>query len=209
MYKIALILILFILAAFSAPQPDNNDGEVMKVAKKNLASWLAQIPAGQESVFGFNNREEFTTANIAKPFRIITLNKNFFVEETLSDKNYLLMQNEWRVPVMAKGKNSLLLTVSRQDTTFSAVDMGGATLAKELQQKDIEPALNNQYILRIYPLACDFLVKAVAGKPFNEATYIPLTSAVMAIKELGDKKTFTLIEILPLVKQQLKVQPKY
>ncbi len=209
MYKVALGFALFILAGFSIPLPIDNDSKVMMVAADNLTLSLAKIPAGQENNYGFKNREEFTVSSVAKPFRVITLNQDFFTDATPGDKNYLSMQNEWRVPVALKGNNCILLTVSQQGNDLAVVDLGGAMLAKELQISDIEPASTNQYILRIYPLTCDFLVKAADGKTLNEATYIPLTSAIMAIKELAVKKTFTLAEILPLIKQQIKVQPNY
>ncbi len=210
MSKFILLFSLLILAGFSISLPDEKEDRVIKIAQDNLTTSLAKIPEGQEKLYGFTNREEFRTSSIGKPYRVITFSNDYYNEETLSDKNYILIQNEWRVPVTVDGKNRLLFTVSQQDTTLEVVDLGGAVLAKELQEKDNNVLSGSHYLLRIYPLTIDFLVEVTPGGSLANATYIPLTSAAIAINSLNEKRIskLTLPEVLYIVKQQLKEQSK-
>lgn len=210
MYKTILLFALLILGSFSISLPDEKEDKVIKIALDNLSISLAKIPVGQENYYGFSNREEFKTSSVGKPYRVITFTNDFYNEDKLIDKNYILIQNEWRVPVTVNGENRLLLTVSQQDTTLEVVDLGGAVLAKELQEKDNNVSSGSRYLLRIYPLALDFFVKVTPGSSLADATYIPLASATIAINSLNEKRIskLTLLEVFYIVKQLLKQQSK-
>ena len=210
MYKQGLLIAALIFCS-SFTSSDEIESKVLKAAQDNLASSLSKIPEGKENLYGFGSRDEFKSCTVGKPYRVIALNNAFYNDETvLAEKNYIIEQNEWRVPVMVNGENRLLLTVARESETFNVVDLGGMQLAKELQQKSEKFSLSeSRYILRIYPLVSDFLVKTTSGSLTN-ARYIPLTSASIGIETLKEdsKYEYSLNEVLQLVKQELKNQSK-
>ncbi|MCX6311877.1 MAG: hypothetical protein NT084_09615 [Bacteroidetes bacterium] len=208
MRKIIPILFVFAICSFAFSFPEKCDTLVKQVAEDNLAISLAKIPVGQENNFGFANREEFKLGKIGNPFRTITFTNDFYQDSKLTDKNYILLQNEWRVPVSVNGNNRILLTVYGKDSTLNVVDIGGMVLSKELQEKTPISESNNNYILRVYPLGMDFIVTTNSNQSLAEGTYIPMQSAESFITALSGKTTFTQSEILKLVKEKLAEQSK-
>lgn len=211
MYKQGLLIAALIFCS-SFASSDEIENKVIKAAQDNLASALSKIPGGKENLYGFSSRDEFKSCSIGKPYRVITLNNTFYNDDAVlvAEKNYIIEQNEWRVPVIVNGENRLLLTVTGESETFHVVDLGGVQLAKELRQKSEKFNLSeSRYILRIYPLASDFLVKSTLGLLTN-ARYIPLTSASMGIETIKEdsRYEYSLSEVLQLVKQELKNQSK-
>lgn len=183
---------------------DDISSKVIKAAQDNLASSLAKIPAGQEKSFGFTSRDEFVNASVGKPYRVITFHKDFYNDEVTLDKNNsIVTQNEWRVPVTVNGKNRLLLTVTGIGDEYKVVDVGGAGLAKELEQKTIVG--NNYFLLRIYPLSADFVAVSNSAS-LEQAQFIPLTSALSAFEFLKaiDKSSWLLDELLSQIKEEKK-----
>ncbi len=197
------LLLIFGLMGFSFQVPLENSGLVMKAAKDNLSSMLAQIPKGMEPRYGFPDQSELAKADIGQPYHVITLTNAFYTADKLNGDNYIELQDEWRVPVTVNGENRTLLTVTGKDSSFKVVDLGGTLLAKELWQKNSTVNKADYFLLRVYPLTMDLIVVRAPGQTFSEATYIPLTSATMAIKAFGEKKTCTLSEVLQLVKGHL------
>ena len=210
MHKQGLLIAALIFCS-SFASSDEIENKVIKAAQDNLASALSKIPVGKENLYGFSSRDEFKSCSVGKPYRVITLNNAFYNDAAvMAQKNYIIEQNEWRVPVIVNGENRLLLTVTGESETFNVVDLGGMQLAKELQQKSEKFNLSeSRYILRIYPLASDFLVKLTPGLLTN-ARYLPLTSASMGIETIKEdsRYEYSLSEVLQLVKQELKNQSK-
>jgi hypothetical protein len=210
MYKQGLLIAALVFCS-SFTSSSEIENKVIKAAQDNLAASLSKIPGGKETLYGFSSRDEFKSCSIGKPYRVITLNNTFYNDEAvLAEKNYIIEQDEWRVPVVVNGEDRLLLTVTGESETFNVVDLGGMQLAKELQQKSEKFNLSeSRYILRIYPLASDFLVKSTPGLLTN-ARYIPLTSASMGIETIKEdsRNEYSLSEVLQLIKQELKNQSK-
>lgn len=208
MRKFLPLLVVFAICSFSFSFPDNSDAIVKQIAEVNLKTSLEKIPVGQELNFGFANRAEFNSAQVGNPYRMITFTNEFYQDTKLTDKNYFLVQPEWRVPVSVYGVNRVLLTVFKQDSSLSVVDIGGAVLSKELQEKTPATVAGFNYLLRIYPLTMDLIVSTKPNQSLEEGLYIPLQSAKSAIKVLNEKPTFTFEEILKLVKEKLAEQSK-
>ncbi|MFZ4399767.1 MAG: hypothetical protein ACOYO1_07015 [Bacteroidales bacterium] len=205
MYKVLLFFALLILYSLSYSQTENVENKVIKIAENNLSVSLSKIPIGMEKYYGFSDRKEFIDASIGKPYRVISLSNEFYSNQKLSTTNYIQIKNEWRVPVIVKGANKILLTVIRQDTSFEVVDLGGAALAEELQQKSKYSFNDELYILRIYPLAIDFFVRISVGSSFSEALYIPLNSAINGLSSLKEKNLtkLNLTDVFSITKQKL------
>lgn len=94
-----------------------------------LGAFLARIPPGQETTYGFNARSEFAEATPGEPYQMYTVasgGSRSSVDQSLQP------MNEWRVPVSVRGEYRALLTVIRDRDRWRAVDFGAALLAREL-----------------------------------------------------------------------------
>src|ERR1041385_5896858 len=89
---------------------DNKEAQVKKAADKGLQPMLTLIPDGQEQAYGFNSRADFAKAATGEVYRTISFTNEFYQDEEISSsKNYIRVQNEWRVPVVVDGNNKTLL----------------------------------------------------------------------------------------------------
>ena len=211
MQKTILFIAAFLaLCSFSPASSGQNDATVMKVAQDNLQSFLTQIPPGQLEGFGFNSRGEFASSTIGKPYQMLGLNLDIYKGIQVNDESAIIVQDQWRVPVVVNGQQRLLLSVSGKNGSMETVGMGGAGLATELQKKgDLANANQQFYLLRIYPLEADFFVSAT-GSSFTDAKFFPLYSATMAMPVLNEYNTtsLSLSQVLPIIKDALKNQQK-
>ncbi len=203
MRKFTFLLSALAIICLSFSIIDNMEAQVKKAAQQQLQTALAGIPAGQETGFGFSSREEFKSATVGEVFRTISLTKEFYQDDQLINRNYIHVQNEWRVPVVVNGDNRVLLTVAGHDTALNVVDIGGAMLAKEMQAKSNGQSSKDKFIFRIYPLTMDFIVLVEHGKSLEEGNYYPMNSAVMAIPTL-DGSSMTQAEVFQQIKKKLK-----
>lgn len=182
---------------------DNLETQVKKAAGAGLPGMLALIPQGQEKSYGFSSREDFTKALPGEVYRTISLTNEFYQDKELSaSKNYIRVQNEWRVPVVVDGRNRTLLTVLGQDTSLSVVDLGGSGLAEELEFRTKGFENKEKFILRVYSLSMDFVVFADYGKDLSEAAYFPMMAARITIPAL-DGTVMTQQEVFRVIKAEL------
>ncbi|MEO5570953.1 MAG: hypothetical protein ABIT08_03230 [Bacteroidia bacterium] len=100
------IAVAFVCNGFALP-PDESETKVLKAAHDNMALSLSKIPEGKENLYGFISRTEFSTCTVGTPYRVVTFSDDFFKDEVLANKNYLQLQNEWRVPVVKNNNNRL------------------------------------------------------------------------------------------------------
>jgi hypothetical protein len=201
MRKITFSLLLLAFTGFAFTGIDTDVTQVKKTAQEQLQVTLGKIPAGQEVNFGFTSRDEFKSAAAGEIYRMITLTSEFFEDEKLADKNYIRIQQEWRVPVVVNGENRALLTVFGQDSTLNVVDIGATMLAKEIQMKSAGQSQKDKFIFRIYPLTMDFIVFVEHGKTLAEGNYYPMNSALMGIPSL-DGSMMTQAEVFQQIKKK-------
>ena len=191
------------ILCFSFTGIDNLETQVKKAADKGLPAMLALIPAGQETNYGFSSREDFAKASTGEVYRTISFTNEFYSDkELLPGKDYIRVQNEWRVPVVVDGRNRTLLTVFGQDTSLAVVDLGGSGLAAELHSKTTGFESKEKFILRIYPLGIDFIAFVDHGKDLSEAAYFPMMAARITIPAL-DGKAMTQQEVFRVTKAEL------
>ena len=189
----------------------NND-QVMNAARSGLAGYLEKIPAGSQDQYGFAAGDDLQKCTVGKPYQMLAVTIDFlrnpFVADPLTYAADLQPGNEWRVPVVLNGANHTLLTVANNQGNCQVVNLGGAELSVELQQKSANAgADDNFYLFRVYQLSCDFFVDA-KGASLADAAYFPLQSAIMAIPSLSGKPSYTLSELLPIIKGALNQQAK-
>jgi hypothetical protein len=208
--SILLLLAVLLLSSYTNQLSWNE--KITQAAQKGLPVYLGMIPPGMKEKYGFFSGDDLKKCTIGKPFRVLSPSRMFYNSQEEPDitKNASLIQiaNEWRVPVLCNNRSRTLLTVTSNMNECQVVDLGGAVLAQELQQVSADAGKDDDlYLLRIYPLAADFFVNAKTGS-INDAGCIPLTSATMAMPSLKQRKTYTLNDVLSIVKSTLDKQAK-
>ena len=185
-----LLLILLCLPIIGFGQINN----VIETANKELHSYLQKIPLGQEHLFGFNNREEFSQSKTGLPYEVFTLSANFFENEKIEEsKNYIISTGNWRVPIIVNNKYKALLTVSKENNKWRIVKIGAKGLATELDKfKQNHPSITDVKILRIFQLKGDFILS-------SQNLIYPLSSGSKALL-IDANNTYSLHNILNLIK---------
>ena len=172
---------------------------ITKVANEELISFLQKIPVGQENMFGFTNRGEFSQAEIGDPYEVFTLSLEFFdTKNIIRNKTYIVSTENWRVPIIVNNQHRALLTVSKVNNQWSVVKLGAKALAEELDifNKN-HPSINESNILRVFQLKSDFILT-------SEKIVYPLTSAKQLLSIKGDKDiSYSLYDILLLFKNKI------
>ena len=145
---------------------------ISQLANEELHKYLNQIPLGQEQMFGFINREEFSKAEIGAPYEVYTLNSDFFNDEIISiNKSYVITTNNWRVPVVVDNQNRALLTISKYNNNWAVVKLGATGLANELEMFEQNNSSSSELkILRVFQITTDFILT-------NDDKLYPLPSA--------------------------------
>lgn len=200
------LIFLMLCVSFLCSSLLNAQTDVMnKEVGENLQSWLQKIPPGQENIYGFQNRDEFTVCELGDPYAVYTLNSDFFRDKT--SINYLKQTSEWRVPVVVSNQDRALLTVIQENGTFEIVDLGATILARELQgiRNSQKPGKESPKILRIFQLQSDFLLLDDPALPADEIRVIPLHSAYLNLEKLNSskKEIWKLSSILNMVRENL------
>ena len=172
---------------------------ITKVVNEELISFLQKIPVGQENMFGFTNRGEFSQAEIGDPYEVFTLSLEFFdTKNIIRNKTYIVSTENWRVPIIVNNQHRALLTVSKVNNQWSVVKLGAKALAEELDifNKN-HPSINESNILRVFQLKSDFILT-------SEKIVYPLTSAKQLLSIKGDKDiSYSLYDILLLFKNKI------
>ena len=152
------ILFCFILGITNINAQTKQASIISSAAKAELLDYLNKIPEVQETMFGFNDRAEFLAAEIGNPYEMITLKKDFLKDEKLvSNKDYLISTNNWRVPIVVANEARALLTVSKIDNQWKVVKIGAKGLANELQMFNRDNTFSGELkMFRVFQLQSDF-----------------------------------------------------
>jgi hypothetical protein len=203
--KLFLLSLIVLFSPVSYGQM-NRVKEVTDAAEKGFQAYLEKIPVGQESNYGFNNREEFARVKTGKPYQIIILKKEFFTDPELTGEDYLQPLNEWRVPLMVDRENRAFLTVAMANGQFKAVGLGAAGLAREVGEFEKEQPSSRHFgeILRVHKMTSDFLLLSDEDNPASSVLF-PLQSARKAFAEKGESfRSYRLKEGLQLIKSHVQ-----
>jgi hypothetical protein len=167
---------------------------ITKVANEELKIYLQKIPLGQEQMFGFNNREEFSQSKIGVPYEVFTLATNFFDNEKIEEgKSYIVSTGNWRIPIVVNNKYKALLTVSKENNKWRIVKIGAKGLARELDKfEQNHPSITDLKILRVFQLKGDFILT-------SQNLIHPLTSASKGLL-IDNDKAYSIYNILNLIK---------
>ncbi len=219
MYRSMLVILLLVLSSFQISVMSLTDMHVMKAAEGQLGIYIARIPPGEATSYGFRQEDDKDLLVVEKPYRFLEFNEDFYSYDLSEDKNYILIKNEWKVPVSIKGVNRVLLTVKGNSSNYTISGMGDTMLAKELQHKNIGVSDSEEYyLLRIPALSAAFFGHEGTNS-FMDIEFIPLASAINAIASISKvrKDSYSLGEVQQMVKEELvkrakketvKTQPK-
>ena len=177
---------------------------ISQLANEELHKYLNQIPSGQEQMFGFNNREEFSKAEIGVPYEVYTLNSDFFNDEIISiNKSYVITTNNWRVPVVVDNQNRALLTISKYNNNWAVVKLGATGLANELEMFEQNNSSSSELkILRVFQITTDFILT-------NDDKLYPLPSAKKLVMSNETRNIgHYLHDMLLIIKSKINVNEK-
>ena len=177
---------------------------ISQLANEELHKYLNQIPLGQEQMFGFNNREEFSKAEIGVPYEVYTLNSDFFNDEIISiNKSYVITTNNWRVPVVVDNQNRALLTISKYNNNWAVVKLGATGLANELEMFEQNNSSSSELkILRVFQITTDFILT-------NDDKLYPLPSAKKLVMSNETRNIgHYLHDMLLIIKSKINVNEK-
>lgn len=183
----------------------NKDIIIIEAANNQMMHYLNLIPKNKEETFGFENREDFASAEVGRAYQLFTLTPDFFQAEQIGHGDYIMPMNEWLVIVETHGEANALLTVSKTGDKWRTVGVGAAELAKELKHFERLYMSNDHMaeILRIRQLACDVLIVRDANQTHDERVYL-LESALSALQEHSESVLYySLQEVLLMVKEKI------
>ena len=200
MKKIYQIILIFLIIGITNINAQTNQiGNISRAANAELSDYLNKIPVGQENMFGFTNRGDFSQAEIGDPYEVFTLSPEFFDTENITrNKTYIVSTENWRVPIIVNNQHRALLTVSKVNNQWSVVKIGANGLAEELDMfNKNHPSINELKILRVFQLKSDFVLT-------SQDVIYPLTSAKHLLSIEGDNDvSYSLYDMLILVKNKI------
>lgn len=173
--------------------------EAVAAARAGLKRFLDAVPTDKAESFGFADRAEMDRARLAAPYRVWTS------DGPASD---IAATGEWRFPVTVDGTYRSLLTVSRVQGEYRAVDFGAALLARELGalERDRSVAAEaGRVLLRLHSVRADLAAFPAAGARVEDSRFEPLASA----RALGGglESAVELKSLLPWVRERLEAIP--
>ena len=204
MYRYILVLLIVALCSFRISLQGDSDSQVMKIAESQLGMYLSRIEPGKEADYGFSEKDDFDLCTVGKPYRIITFNHDFYNNPIQDNGDYIVIQNQWRVPVTVSGQSRIMLDVSGNPGNLDVTAMEGAALAQELQQKSMGVSDSDEFYLLLVPQLSSAFFVHEGNNSFADAEFTPLSSAILAIPTLnGEKKAYSLTEIQKIIKDAL------
>lgn len=159
--KYQFLVFIFFLSIGLFSQNKDLNLSVKNEASLKAASFLNLIPVGKEKEYGFNNRD-FSKIKIEEPYKIYYLTYK-------DNKLWFISGNEWRVPISVDGQYSTLLTIQINNGKPEVVDLGGALLARKLQEfkSNITETNQQQVIIRNTFLKKDYIAPQFSSLYFE------------------------------------------
>ncbi len=199
---------MLVLAGLLSALHAQNHREILVAAGEGISEYLEKIPEGQEALFGFYNRSEFSRAGLGRPYQVMVLDPLFFEKDLEPGRDYLRAAGEWMVPVAVDGYYRSVLTLALMEGEWQVVGLGAAGLARELQ--DMEGRLGDPdapgRLLVVHPLTADFVLEQ-GPLPEHPPRAYPLASARMGLEktmEAGDH--YPIPALLEIIKE---ITPSY
>lgn len=207
MKRLSMIL-LILISVLNVYSQDLSTQNMIPAVSKDLPSWLQKIPAGNEMLYGFQNRDEFSRASLGTPYPVFTLSEEFFTQP--NPAFFLKSSTEWRIPVTVDQENRALVTIIQNNGEWKIVDIGASVLAREIgsYEKKLSGKQSGKLkIFRVYQIQSDFLFYDDPVSMPEKIYLIPLHSACLNLDGLNVKtdKQWTLSEVSGMIRESLSV----
>ncbi len=204
MGKKILIAMAVLLCSFA---PDAlTDKRIMDAIEEQLPKMLMNLRGGDEKQYGFREDDDIDECFPGKPCRLLVFSNEFYTTDSLEeDKNYLVIKNEWRVPLKMKGINRNMLTVTGFSGNYVIGKMGDTTVAQDLQGIGKSNKEEDTYYLLSIPRLNAYFFVQESDNSLTEAQFKPLASTIARIPALDNpvKDTYSLTEMQAIVKKAL------
>lgn len=186
--KAKFILLITLATVGLAALSQNSDqiselDEILAAANAGKDHFLGIIPIGEESFYGFNTRDEFSLVQLGNPYKVVALDYNFYGDNIIKEKNYIMEINEWIIPLKINDDYRVLLTISKMSGVWKTVNIGSARLAKELDEFESKHSLSdeNLMLLYVYKPYCNFILFYPESNT-SVLKAFPVNSAVIAFE---------------------------
>ena len=167
--------------------------KVMEVSKRDLVSFLNNIPDGFEKQHGFNSRSEFSAATPSSIYTIMGVNAAGKTFKT----------NNFNVAVSVNGEYRAVITVSSENGNYAIETVGASLMAKELQviENNQDSENSEKIMLNFYEDKCGFVAFEKNISNIEAAAYTPLASAITVLGETKTpiKTTYELTELINIL----------
>jgi len=206
--KVGFILLLLLMTLAAYPQQNSNQN-ISQAVLNSLPDWLEKIPAGSESNYGFQSRDEFSRAGLGDPIGIFDLGDEFYTQTDQAPR--LASTGEWRIPVTVDQKIRAMVTVAKQNNSWVIVDFGATGLAEGInnyESKLTADQFRRIKILYLYQPLSKFLFYDDPASGPDQIVLLPLRSAVDYLESQGlqTTKTLTLGEVVKIVRASVALQ---
>lgn len=174
-----MFLVLVSCFHFAQAQKSGDMMEAKKTAISELQEILSQMPLGEEESYGFNNREEFASAEIADHVIIESIGHDSQIEF-----------NRYRFVVSVNGEPKALLSYKKEGTSWIMCGLGAANLVREVDFASQNIGFNAAaaYIVRINDelFKGDFIkFESLFKEEIPTEDLIPMISAKESLIKLG------------------------
>ncbi len=213
MIKQKQALIIFCLACIILPSCFSKqkhgvysaEMNVIKAAHDGLEHYLSFIPHGHEELFGFENRDDFSSAGTGRAYQLLALTPEFYETGQLDHGNYIMPQDKWFVSVETHAEANALLRVAMKDGAWQTVGIGASNLAKELALFDKNHVQEEDFakVLRVPQLTCDLLIVLNPERADNERVYLLESARIALNAQIEPEQYYSLNEALLMIKQKL------
>lgn len=170
-------------------RPGESPAGMAEAARYQLQELLAEIIAGEPDSlppgFPFAVRDvgDLRNAELGFSFRVFTVDVPGLLAENESALEDLVIPTEtWRITVLVDGRPAGLLTMESREAGWEIVSMGGAVLAKEIQELTERfarlPGCEFRFV-RVFQATADFLEVRQTGTVLG---FAPFQSARISMK---------------------------
>ena len=175
---------------------------LLKIANDDLEKWVSLIKKDNIQNYGFNSNDELNKIELGMPIQTLLLSPSFYEDSLLSDNNYFIESEEYRIPIIVNGTIRSFLILNNENNQWLVVGVGENILASNLmnciQINQIE--IENVIVFLHEPLSRSvYLITDFYNREADASFFL-----LRRIAEKGMKKD----EILTLIHQKIKAWEK-
>jgi hypothetical protein len=175
-------------------------------AQTGIIKYLNKIPAGKESDFGFDSREEFSEIVLGESLRVFYLADSALVKDT---KSPFISAKRWKIPLLVDGEFRCFLEIVFRNGEYKVVGIGLREVASYLGsfvkgKNDKTMKNKGLYIDYSYKIYC-----VVQKAKDNDLIFSPFHSMnSCGVYAFVEKNKYTANELVEIVKKEHKKMEK-